>query len=196
MFGCRTVVPKNLQQSVLNEMMMIGACEICGGQRSNPPKILNSTWPKSTIFWERVHLDFAGPFEWHMFLILTDTFSKWPEAYIVPNITAGTTINKLYETFARWGLPRVLVTDNGLQLVSDELNAFLRRNGIKHKTSPPGHPQSNGSAENSVKSFKNGLKKQLESRKVNVSLNVLISRYLLLYRNTPRRYHLLKQFLK
>lgn len=104
---------------------------------------------------------------------------------IVPNITAATKISKLYEISARWGLSEVLVTDNGSQLVSDELNIFLHRNGIKHVTSPPGHPQSNGSAENSVRSFKVGLIKQLESRKVNVSLNVFISRYLLLYRNTP-----------
>lgn len=92
---------------------------------------------------------------------------------------------KLYEVFAGWGLTKVLVTDNGSQLVSNELLKFLTRNGIKHLTSPPGHPQSNGSAENSVKTFKAGLKKQLLSKKVNVPLVALISRYLLLYRNTP-----------
>lgn len=46
-------------------------------------------------------MDYAGLFKGHIFLILTDTFPKWPEAFIVQTIKAVTTIKKLNEIFAR-----------------------------------------------------------------------------------------------
>lgn len=70
---------------------MVGTCVSCCEQRPNPPKGVHHAWPESTVFWDRVHLDFAGPFEGNLFLVITDAFSKWPEAMIVSNLTAGTT---------------------------------------------------------------------------------------------------------
>ena len=29
--------------------------------------------------WQRLHVDFAGPFQGHMWLITVDAYSKWPE---------------------------------------------------------------------------------------------------------------------
>lgn len=40
-------------------------------------------------------------------------------------------------------------------------NLFVEKNGIKHITSPPYHPSSNGAAENSVKTVKNCIRKAL-----------------------------------
>ena len=34
--------------------------------------------------------------------------------------------------FARYGIPEVVVTDNGLQFVSDMFKRFCEDNGIKH----------------------------------------------------------------
>ena len=49
----------------------------------NTVNCLKKIQPKlQTIFgnpWESVHIDFAGPFKGHMWLILVDTFTKWPE---------------------------------------------------------------------------------------------------------------------
>ncbi|GFR12323.1 uncharacterized protein K02A2.6 [Trichonephila clavata] len=52
-------------------------------------------------------------------------------------------------SFARFGLPRVLVSDNGSQFTSYEFKRFMQRNGVKHKISAPFKPSSNGQAERS-----------------------------------------------
>lgn len=57
---------------------------------------------------------------------------------------------------------------------------------IRFVTSPPYHPATNGSAENAVRSLKNGiLKAKKDKINKNVTLNTLIQRPLLTYRNTP-----------
>ncbi|GFR18921.1 uncharacterized protein K02A2.6 [Trichonephila clavata] len=51
------------------------------------------------------------------------------------------------DSFARFGLPRVLVSDNESQFTSYEFQRFMQRNGATHKISAPFKPSSNGQAE-------------------------------------------------
>ena len=69
------------------------------------------------------------------------------------------TIEKLRITFANYGLPRKVVTDNGSSFTSEEFRTFMSENGIVHITSAPYHPSSNGLAERAVQTFKNGIKR-------------------------------------
>lgn len=129
--------------------------------------------------------DYLGPFSGKMILVLIDSYSKWPEAFIINNADTKVTIEKCRECFARFGLPRVFVTDNGAQFVSDEFSKFMSGNGIKHITSPPFHPATNGLAENAVKSIKIALKKSLmDPANKRTTLETLLNRYLFSYRNT------------
>lgn len=69
-------------------------------------------------------------------------------------------------------------------LVSKEVESFCRKNGIKHITSPPYHPPSNGQAENSVRTVKTGLKKMLDDKNNrNISLDRLLISFLYMNRN-------------
>ncbi|UYV79997.1 K02A2.6-like [Cordylochernes scorpioides] len=52
-------------------------------------------WESAPTPWYRVHLDFAGPFMNKMFLIVIDSYSKWPEVIIMNSTTAGNTIRVL-----------------------------------------------------------------------------------------------------
>lgn len=71
------------------------------------------------------------------------------------------TIDYLAELFALFGNPCLIVSDNGPQLTSAEFDEFLSENGIRHLTTAPYNPSSNGQAENFVRSFKAALGKML-----------------------------------
>lgn len=64
-----------------------------------------------------------------------------------------TTLEKLRIAFATHALPEVLVSDNGSVFTSDDFNVFAGRNGIRHVTSAPYHPSSNGLVEQSSTDF-------------------------------------------
>lgn len=77
------------------------------------------------------------------FLIFVGSHSKWIEVSPVGSTTASITINVCKGLFARYGLPREIVSYNGLQLVADEFKQFLKAGAIKHTLCPPCHSASN-----------------------------------------------------
>ena len=116
-----------------------------------------------------------------MLLVAVDTFSKWPEVFVVTSTLPAYTTDKLRVMFATHGLPLMLVSDNGPPFSSTEFHHFVSRNGISHRRVPPYHPSSNGLAENMVKTVKQALNKASKGD----SIEAKISKLLASYRNTP-----------
>ena len=135
-------------------------CNQCQLYRPSPPAVSMHPWEWPDHPWDRVHVDYAGPFMGHMFLVVIDAYSKWIEIEMVKSATAQNTIEHLCMMFARFGLPRVLVIDNGTCFTSSDFSEFASRNGIKHLRIAPYHPSSNGQAERAVQTFKLGIRKQ------------------------------------
>jgi transposase InsO family protein len=63
-------------------------------------------------------------------------------------------IGILKKHFARYGIPSIVMSDNGPQFVSREFERILSNWKVNHVTSSPGHQQSNGKAEAAVKIVK------------------------------------------
>ena len=74
--------------------------------------------------------------------------------YEMSSTTSGATIDKLRSIFASYGLPEELLSDNGPRVVSEDIDIFFKRNGIKHTLNLPYHDASNGAAERTVQTVK------------------------------------------
>ncbi|XP_037303504.1 uncharacterized protein K02A2.6 [Manduca sexta] len=155
-------------------------CTTCIEESAAPPKASPSPWPYLTEPWSRLHIDFLGPYHGHTFLVVIDSTSKWVEAFKMVRTTAGAVIAILRETFARFGLPKEVVSDNGPPFSSKEYAAFMDKNGIKLTFTAIYHPSSNGAAEGAVKLCKRAVKKSLREGQ---DIEAALQTYLLAYRN-------------
>lgn len=159
---------------------LVKKCKECQEQSALPPQTPVHSWEVPKTPWTRVHIDHAGPFLGHYFLILVDAHSRWLEVYIVPSTSSEATIKVLRHIFSTHGLPHQLVSDNGPSFTSQEFKKFMSLNGIRHSLTAPYHPRSNGLAERAVQTFKNAVKK------MEGPLHERIARFLFSYRITPQ----------
>ena len=210
LWGTRVIVPKRLRESVLQElhrdhpgivrMKSFGrsyvwwpgldkdleeiamSCQPCQTAKQAPPTIPLHPWIWPAQPWQRVHIDYAGPFQGKYYFLVVDAHSKWPEIVEMSSTTTEKTITVLRRMFAQFGLPHQVVSDNGPQFTSEEFKRFMRSNGIKHIRSTPYHPATNGAVERLVRTFKQTMR---AGRHDLLSMQHRLQNFLLTYRATP-----------
>ena len=102
----------------------------------------------------------------------------------MPDIKTVTLIDALRTSFATHGFHYTIVSDNGPSFTNKEFQNFIHKNRIKHVTTTPYHPSSNGTAERAVQNFKSAMRK-IVAESSNVPIKTLISRFSFSYCNTP-----------
>ena len=155
LWGSRVMVPKKFRNNVLEELHLghtgmarmkslarmyvwwpgldaeiedlVRCCEQCQAVKSMPLPAPLQPWSWPTRPWSRLHLDYAGPFLSKMILVLIDAHSKWIEAFVTSTSTSSVVIEELRTTFAQFGLPEMIATDNGPCFISDEFETFLEQ---------------------------------------------------------------------
>lgn len=210
LWGSRVMIPPKLQSYVLEELHvshpgmvrmktlarkhlwwpnldkeleeLVQNCHACQANRQKPATAPLHPWSWPTGVWQRIHIDFAGPFLGHMFLLVLDAYSKWLEIFLMPTTTSNKTIETLRALFARYGLPEQIVSDNGPQFTSDEFKWFCKSNGVRHITGAPYHPSTNGAIEQAVQTMKKSLKSTVNE---SGTIQTKLSRFLMSYRTTP-----------
>ena len=81
-------------------------------------------------------------------LVISDYFTKWAEAYALPDHTAVTIADKLLEEFMfRFGIARQIHTDQGSEFDSDLVHEVCRLLRIKKTRTTAYRPQSDGLVE-------------------------------------------------
>ena len=90
---------------------------------------------------------------------MCDYYSNFIEVERINKVTTRGVIKALNSMFSRYGAPDVVISDNGPQFDSAEFAAFGKTWKFQHQTSSPRYPQSNGKAENAVKTIKQLFKK-------------------------------------
>ncbi|CAN6679403.1 unnamed protein product [Malus baccata var. baccata] len=74
--------------------------------------------------------------------------------------------------FARFGMPRVIISDGGSHFCNRTIEALLRKYSVTHKVSTPYHPQTNGQAEVSNREIKQILEKSVGPTRKDWSLRL------------------------
>ena len=207
LWGSRIVIPPKLRKAILEELhanhfgasrmkelargylwwpnldkdieALTGSCSTCLERRPMPPKAELHPWEWPSKPWHRIHVDYAGPVDGNYFFIVVDAHSKWVDIYRTSGTTAKDTIRCLSHSFAQFGLPISVVSDNGPCFTSGDFRDFMSKCGTRHITTAVYKPSTNGLAERMVQTFKNTLKKSKEP------VGTTIDRFLFNYRCTP-----------
>uniref|UniRef100_A0A803JUZ6 Gypsy retrotransposon integrase-like protein 1 n=1 Tax=Xenopus tropicalis TaxID=8364 RepID=A0A803JUZ6_XENTR len=158
----------------------VKSCVPCQSTRHAPAKAGVHPWEVTRSPWSRLHIDFAGPFQGQTFFLVVDSFSKWLEVVSVASATTHAVIQVLRKLFATHGLPDTIVSDNGAQFTSADFRAFMESNLIRHVTTAPFHPSSNGQAERMVQTTKDALKRIIDG-----DWNYRLAKFLLQQHITP-----------
>ena len=116
-------------------------------------------------------LDIMGPFPTALrqlkFLVVgIDYFTKWVEAEPLATITGKSIRTFVWRNIiCRYGIPRVLVSDNGKQFDNSAFRDFCSEQGIKNHYSSPAHSQANGQVKITNRTLLKIIKTRLEEAK-------------------------------
>lgn len=128
--------------------------------------------------WQKVGSDLFV-YDGDTYVIMVDYYSNYFEIKKLQETRSTNIIHFCKQQFARFGIPNILMSDNGPQYVSAEFKKFSKAYGFKHVTSSPMYPQSNGKTEKAVQIAKNLIKKsKLSGQDPYIAL--------LNFRNTPQ----------
>ena len=92
--------------------------------------------------WRKLGMDYFN-FNGNSYVLICDYFSKFPFLYKVKT-SFWSLRDHIIDLFSIEGYPDEIVSDNGPPFSSKEFAKFLSGLGIKHTTSSPGYPCSNG----------------------------------------------------
>ena len=101
------------------------------------------------------------------FLIISiDYFTKWVEAEALATVTKKNVRSFVWRNIVcRYGIPRVLVSDNGRQFDNESFKDFCSQLRIKNRYFSPAHPQANKQVEVTNQSLLKIIKTRLDRAK-------------------------------
>ena len=83
-------------------------------------------------------------------MVVVDYYSRYIELVYLADTITYTVTAKLKCIFSCFGIPDLLVSDNGPQFSLKEFQQFAVLLGFTHQTSSPYYPQANGQSERAV----------------------------------------------
>ena len=193
--GRRKTVEKILQQFYWYELRQdvehwIKMCKVCAANKglNQKPRAYPGDMRVGAPL-DRLSVDILGPLPItsrgnRYILVVIDGFSKWMEAYPVPDQTAETCAAEVVNNFiSRFGCPLDIHTDQGRNFESELFKELCRLLEIRKTRTTPRRPQGNGQVERMnrvlikmIRAFLKG-----EQRNWDVNLSLLSSAY----RSTP-----------
>ena len=114
--------------------------------------------------WERIAIDIVGKLprtaRGHSYILtLMDFGTRYMEAIPLKRVDAHTTCEALLEVFARFGVPKEVLSDNGSNFIATVTETLMKKLKCYHIKASPFHPQTNGMLERSHQVLKKTLDK-------------------------------------
>ena len=159
----------NMQKEAQEYVKKCDQCQRFAPSIHQPRGILNPlSSPWSFAQWG---IDIVGSFPKAVgnrkyLLVGTDYFTKWVEAEPLANIKDVDAKRFIWKNIVtQFGVPHVLISNNGLQFDSKIFRSYYGELGITNRYSTPAYSQGNEQAEAVNKVIVNGLKKKLDDAK-------------------------------
>ena len=94
-----------------------------------------------------------------LYILICDYFSKFPFLFQVKTTSFANLKDHLEELFSVEGIPDEIMSDNGPPFNGKEFSSYLTGLGIRHTTSSPNYPGSNGFIERQIQTVKRLIEK-------------------------------------
>jgi len=122
------------------------------------------TWPFAV--WG---LDLVGPLQkaaggYTHLLVAIEKFSKWIEAQPITNIRSEQAVLFFTDIIHRFGIPNVIITDNGTLFTGKKFLDFCDRHHVRVNWFAVAHPRTNGQVERANGMILQGLKPRIYNR--------------------------------
>ncbi|KAG1282954.1 hypothetical protein G6F66_011024 [Rhizopus arrhizus] len=153
-----------MPQDITDWLSSCPQCQLASGanKKQHCAPMVPSSIPTAFSRW---HLDFVGELpltqkgnRW--LLTAVDFSTNWPIARAVPDATAETVADFIYEEIVmKFGCPTEIVTDRGANFTSKLVKQYAQRIRTTHKLTSAFHPRTNGKCERLNGIFKAMLRK-------------------------------------
>ena len=133
--------------------MMVKRCAVCQESQTEHRQqpLLAHDVPSTP--WTKVASDLFQ-IKGDNYLLVTDYHSKFYLVEKMNSTTSSSIANKSAQWFSMFGPPLEIVTDNGPQYVGQPYDEMCSKWNIKHTTTSPRYPQSNGLIARQVRTVK------------------------------------------
>ena len=135
-------------------------CQVCI-KRSRPARELLQPHEIPDRPWQKLGMDFFD-LQGKCYILICDYFSNFPFMFSCKT-SWGSLKDRLIDLFSNEGFPKEIISDNSSPFNSQEFADYLSSHGVKHTTSSPHYPQSNGIIECHIQTVKNLLYKAMDA---------------------------------
>ena len=150
----------SLRKEVTKFVQSCHPCQLAKQSRTVDPGVGKIEVPDERFTF--IHLDVVGPLpesEGKKYLLsVLDRTSKWLECFPMANATSEECCKAFLEWTSRYGIPSVVMSDNGNTFVANLYQDIMKTFGIKVIFSPAYHQQANGAVERQHQNLKNSLR--------------------------------------
>ncbi|XP_055978462.1 LOW QUALITY PROTEIN: uncharacterized protein LOC130031220 [Sorex fumeus] len=156
-----TLAPGRAKELARDIVASCEACALVNARRTEGTQGERLRGDRPGTYWE-VDFTEVSPARYgnKYLLVFIDTFSGWPEAFPTKKETALVVAKKLLEEiFPRFGLPKVIGSDNGPAFVAQVSQGLARTLGFDWKLHCAYRPQSSGQVERMNRTIKETLTK-------------------------------------